>query len=195
MKLIQVRKKILNVETTNHEGGEAVQTPLQIGVIAVVVNNPFAGRFADANELAEFVKQGRNLANEMVPELVAALGGASNIETYGKGAIVGVNGELEHGATWHEAGGWAMRAVLTNAKSIVPASKFVGSAGSRLHVPLHHIEACYVRSHFNTAEVSVSDSPRPNELLFALAMSTGPRVHERLGGLRVEQISVGDGQR
>ena len=195
MKLIQVRKKILNVETTNHEGGEAVQTPLQIGVIAVVVNNPFAGRFADANELAEFVKQGRNLANEMVPELVAALGGASNIETYGKGAIVGVNGELEHGATWHEAGGWAMRAVLTNAKSIVPASKFVGSAGSRLYVPLHHIEACYVRSHFNTAEVSVSDSPRPNELLFALAMSTGPRVHERLGGLRVDQISVGDGQR
>ena len=195
MKLIQVRKKILNIETTYHEGGEAVQTPLQIGVIAVVVNNPFSGRFADANELAEFVKQGRNLANEMVPELVAALGGASNIETYGKGAIVGVNGELEHGATWHEAGGWAMRAVLTNAKSIVPASKFVGSAGSRLHVPLHHIEACYVRSHFNTAEVSVSDSPRPNELLFALAMSTGPRVHERLGGLRVEQISVGDGQR
>jgi len=186
MKLIQVRKKILNIETTYHEGGEAAQTPLQIGVIAVVVNNPFAGRFADANELAEFVKQGRNLANEMVPELVAALGGASNIETYGKGAIVGVNGELEHGATWHEAGGWAMRAVLTNAKSIVPASKFVGSAGSRLHVPLHHIEACYVRSHFNTAEVSVSDSPRPNELLFALAMSTGPRVHERLGGLRAE---------
>jgi len=195
MKLIQVRKKILNIETTYHEGGEAAQTPLQIGVIAVVVNNPFAGRFADANELAEFVKQGRNLANEMVPELVAALGGASNIETYGKGAIVGVNGELEHGATWHEAGGWAMRAVLTNAKSIVPASKFVGSAGSRLHVPLHHIEACYVRSHFNTAEVSVSDSPRPNELLFALAMSTGPRVHVRLGGLRVEQICVGDGQR
>jgi len=195
MKLIQVRKKILNIETTYHEGGEAAQTPLQIGVIAVVVNNPFAGRFADANELAEFVKQGRNLANEMVPELVAALGGASNIETYGKGAIVGVNGELEHGATWHEAGGWAMRAVLTNAKSIVPASKFVGSAGSRLHVPLHHIEACYVRSHFNTAEVSVSDSPRPNELLFALAMSIGPRVHERLGGLRVDQISVGDGQR
>ena len=195
MKLIQVRKKILNIETAYHEGGEAAQTPLHIGVIAVVVNNPFAGRFADANELAEFVKQGRNLANEMVPELVAALGGASNIETYGKGAIVGVNGELEHGATWHEAGGWAMRAVLTNAKSIVPASKFVGSAGSRLHVPLHHIEACYVRSHFNTAEVSVSDSPRPNELLFALARSTGPRVHERLGGLRVEQISVGDGQR
>lgn len=195
MKMIQVRKKILNVETTYHEGGQAGPTPLLIGLIAVVVNNPFAGRYAEAAELAEFVKQARELANEMVPELVAALGGASKIETYGKGAIVGVNGELEHGATWHEAGGWAMRAVLTTAKAIVPASKFVGSAGSRLHVPLHHIEACYVRSHFNTAEVSVSDSPRPNELLFALAMSTGPRIHERLGGLRADQISVGDGQR
>jgi len=193
--MIQVRKKILNVESTHHEGGPAAQTPLLIGLIAVVVNNPFVGRYADANELAEFVIQARHLANEMVPELVAALGGADKIETYGKGAIVGVHGELEHGATWHEAGGWAMRAVLTHAKSIVPASKFVGSAGSRLHVPLHHIEACYVRSHFNTAEVSVSDSPRPNELLFALAMSTGPRIHERLGGLRADQISVGDGQR
>lgn len=195
MDLIKVRKKILNVESTYHEGGAAAPVPLKIGLIAVVVHNPFAGRYASSEELAEFVKQGRELANEMVPELVAALGGADKIETYGKGAIVGVNGELEHGATWHEAGGWAMRAVLTSAKSIVPASKFVGSAGSRLHVPLHHIQACYVRSHFNTAEVSVSDSPRPNELLFALAMSTGARVHERLGGLRVDQISVGDGQR
>lgn len=195
MELIKVRKKILNVETTYHEGGPVASTPLKIGVIAVVVHNPFAGRWATDSELAEFVKQGRALANEMVPELVAALGGVDKIQAYGKGALVGVNGELEHGATWHEAGGWAMRAVLTSAKSIVPANKFVGSAGSRLHVPLHHIEACYVRSHFNTAEVSISDSPRPNELLFALAMSTGPRVHERLGGLRADQISVGDGQR
>ncbi len=195
MSLIAIRKKLLNVETTYHEGGAVAPVPVKIGVIAVVVHNPFAGRFADASELAAFVKEARSMANEMVPELVAALGGADKIETYGKGALVGINGELEHGAMWHEAGGWAMRAVLTTAKSIVPANKFVGSAGSRLHIPLHHIEACYIRSHFNTAEVSVCDSPRPNELLFALAMSTGARVHERLGGLRVEQISVGDGQR
>ena len=195
MSLINIRKKILNVETTYHEGGAVAAVPLKIGVVAAVVQNPFAGRFAEAAELAEFVKQARDMANEMVPELVAALGGVDAIETYGKGALVGVNGELEHGAIWHEAGGWAMRAVLTTAKAIVPANKFVGSAGSRLHIPLHHIEACYIRSHFNTAEVSVCDSPRPNEVLYALAMSTGPRVHERLGGLRVEQISVGDGQR
>jgi len=169
--------------------------PLKIGVIANVVKNPFAGRYASGEELQAYVKLARDMANDMVPVLIDALGGVDAIETYGKGALVGVNGELEHGAIWHEAGGWAMRAVLTSAKSIVPANKFVGSAGSRLHVPLHHIQACYVRSHFNTAEVSISDSPRPDEIVFALAMSTGARIHERLGGLRVEQISVGDGQR
>jgi hypothetical protein len=195
MSQIKIRKQLLNIETVYHEGGPVAAKPLKLGVIAVVVDNPFAGRFVGAEELAAFVKEGRMLANDMVPELIAALGGKDKIEAYGKGAIVGTNGELEHGAMWHEAGGWAMRAVLTQAKSIVPAAKFVGTAGSRLHVPLHHIEACYVRSHFNTIEISVADGPRPNELLFALGMATGPRVHERLGGLRVDQISVGDGQR
>ena len=192
---IQIRKQVLHVERTFHEGGPVASTPLLIGVVANVVANPFVGHHASAEELAVFVKKIRDMANDMVPPLVQALGGVSAIQAYGKGALVGVNGELEHGAVWHEGGGWAMRAVLTKAKSIVPSNKFVGSAGSRLHVPLHHIEASYVRSHFNTAEVSISDSPRPNEILFALAMATGPRIHERLGGLRVDQISVGDGQR
>jgi hypothetical protein len=192
---IQIRKQVLHVERTFHEGGPVASTPLLIGVVANVVANPFVGHHASAEELAVFVKKIRDMANDMVPQLVQALGGVTAIQAYGKGALVGVNGELEHGAVWHEGGGWAMRAVLTQAKSIVPSNKFVGSAGSRLHVPLHHIEASYVRSHFNTAEVSISDSPRPNEILFALAMATGPRIHERLGGLRVDQISVGDGQR
>lgn len=195
MSQIKVRKKILNTETVYHEGGPVAAIPLRLGVVAVVISNPFAERYAEGEELTAFVKEARDLANALVPELVDALGGKDKIEAYGKGAIVGTNGELEHGAIWHEAGGWAMRAVLTHAKSIVPASKFVGSAGSRLHIPIHHIEACYVRSHFNTVEISVADSPRPNELLYALAMATGPRVHERLGGLRVDQISVHDGQR
>jgi len=195
MSSISIRKQILSVEKTFHEGGPVASQPLKIGVIANVVKNPFAGRYASGEELQAYVKLARDMANDMVPVLIDALGGVDAIETYGKGALVGVNGELEHGAIWHEAGGWAMRAVLTSAKSIVPANKFVGSAGSRLHVPLHHIQACYVRSHFNTAEVSISDSPRPDEIVFALAMSTGARIHERLGGLRVEQISVGDGQR
>lgn len=195
MSQIQVRKQLLNIETVHHEFGPPADIPLKLGAIAAVVRNPFAGRYASAEELAAFVNEARELAKVMVPELIAALGGNDKIQAYGKGALVGTDGELEHGAMWHEAGGWPMRAVLTQAKSIVPAAKYVGPAGSRLHVPLHHIEACYVRSHFNTMEIGVSDAPRPNELLFALAMATGPRVHERLGGLRADQIKVGDGQR
>jgi hypothetical protein len=193
MSSINIRKKILTVETINHDGGPPIKTPLLIGLIACVIENPYAGKYVE--DLSKLVKDAREMANEMVPELIDALGGSDKIQTYGKGAIVGTYGELEHGAIWHEAGGWAMRAVLTQAKSIVPAAKTVASAGHRLQIPLHHIEAAYVRSHFNTIDVSIVDAPKPNELVYALAMSTGPRVHERLGGLRVEQISVGDGQR
>ena len=108
---------------------------------------------------------------------------------------MGVNGEMEHGAVWHEAGGWAMRAVLGEPKAIVPASKAVASAGCRLMVPLHYIHACYVRSHYNSMEVGIQDAPRPNEILYALVMGTGGRVHSRLGGLTKDKVSVNDGQR
>lgn len=193
MSLLQVRKKILNVESIYHEGGPPRDVPILAGCIAVVINNPYAGRYEE--DLSPLVKAAIELAKTMVPQLLAALGGADKIEAYGKAALVGVNGELEHGAVWHEAGGWAMRAELPKAKSIVPTAKAVVSAGTRLQVPMHHIEAAYVRSHFNTIDVGAIDAPRPNELLYALVMCTGGRVHERLGGLRVDQISVGDGQR
>jgi hypothetical protein len=192
MSLIRIRKKLLNVETIYHEGGTP-GSPLVQGSIAVVIENPYAGQYVE--DLTPLVRDARQMANELVPELVGALGGAERIQAYGKGAIVGLNGELEHGAVWHEAGGWAMRAVLSRAKSIVPAAKVVATAGTRLQVPLHHIEASYVRSHFNTMDVGVIDAPRPNELMYVLVMATGPRIHERLGGLRAGEISVGDGQR
>ena len=121
--------------------------------------------------------------------------GKENVEVYSKAAIVGVNGELEHGAVWHEAGGWAMRSVLGEPKAMVPAAKAVAATGYRLMVPLHYIHASYVRSHFNTMEIGIQDAPRPNEILFALVMGTGGRVHQRLGGLTKEQVSVHDGQR
>jgi len=193
MSLIKIRKKLLNIESIYHEGGPARTEPIVMGSIAVVIENPFAGRYVE--DLSEMVRDATEMAKGLVPELLAALGGPDRIQAYGKGAIVGVNGELEHGALWHEAGGWPMRAFLPQAKSIVPAAKVVASAGTRLQIPLHHIEACYVRSHFSTMDVGAIDSPRPNELLYALVMSTGSRVHERLGGLRADKISVGDGQR
>ena len=107
----------------------------------------------------------------------------------------GLAGELEHGAIWHKAGGWAMRAVLGEPKAIVPAAKAVASTGYRLMVPLHYIHACYVRSHYNSMEIGIQDAPRPKEILYALVMGTGGRVHERLGGLRKENIAGLDGQR
>lgn len=193
MSIIKIRKKLLNVESVYHEGGPARSEPILMGSIAVVIENPYAGRYVE--DLSELVKESAEMAKVLVPELIAALGGADKIQAYGKGAIVGLNGELEHGAIWHIGGGYPMRENLPKAKSIVPAAKVVASAGTRLHIPLHHIEAAYVRSHFSTIEVGTVDGPRPNELLYALVMSTGTRVHERLGGLRADEIKVGDGQR
>ncbi|MET3415053.1 amino acid synthesis family protein [Methylobacterium sp. 1030] len=193
MSTINIRKKLLNVETIYHEGGPTAARPVKQGMAAIVFRNPYAGRYVE--DLSELSRDAKEAAKEMVPELLDALGGPDRIEAYGKGAIVGVNGELEHGAIWHEAGGWVMRAALPKAKSIVPAAKTVASAGTRLLIPLHNIEACYVRSHFSTMEVGLVDGPRPDEILYALVMSTGGRIHERLGGLRQEDVSVGDGQR
>ena len=193
MSLVKIRKKLLNIENIYHEGGPVRDEPIKMGSIAVVLQNPYAGRYVE--DLQPFVDDATKMANEIIPELITALGGADNIQAYGKGAIVGLNGELEHGAIWHIACGWPMRSYLPKAKSIVPAAKVVATAGTRLPIPLHHIEACYVRSHFSTLDVGVIDGPRPDELLYALVMSTGTRVHERLGGLRADEIAVGDGQR
>jgi hypothetical protein len=192
MSLIQVRKRLLNVETVHHEGGPMAAVPLRLAAAAAVVRNPYAGRYEP--DLLPFMAELRSLGRELADELVGVLG-KDRVEAYGKAAIVGVKGELEHGAVWHEAGGWAMRAALGEPKAIVPAAKAVAGAGYRLIVPLHYIHAAYVRSHFNAMEVGVQDGPRPDEIVFALVMADGGRVHSRLGGLTKEQVKVHDGQR
>lgn len=192
MSLIQVRKRQLLVETIFHEGGPPASVPLRMAAALAVVRNPYAGRYEP--DLLPFMAELRTLGRELAEELVQVLG-RECVQAYGKAAIVGVNGELEHGAVWHEAGGWAMRAVLGEPKAIVPAAKAVASAGYRLMVPLHHTQAAYVRSHFNSMEVGVQDGPRPDEIVFGLVMADGGRVHSRLGGLTVDQIRVNDGQR
>ena len=192
MSLIQIRKRQLTVETIHHEGGPPHERPLRMAAAAAVLRNPYAGRYEP--DLLPFMAELRGLGRELAEELVGVLG-REQVQAYGKAAVVGVNGELEHGAVWHEAGGWAMRSVLGEPKAIVPAGKAVANAGYRLMVPLHHIHAAYVRSHFNSMEVGVQDGPRPDEIVFALVMADGGRVHQRLGGLRQDQISVGDGQR
>jgi len=171
----------------------------------------------------------------MAEKLRAAMDvAADRIQGYGKGAIVGAAGELEHGALWHVPGGYAMRELLgwkgdrvrytqgrptvlllddgatktsagvleseqpgqhANALAIVPSTKKVGGPGTALDVPLTHINASYVRSHFDAIEVRVPGAPAADEIVFILAMSTGPRVHARVGGLRADDIRLWDGLR
>ncbi|WP_342619445.1 amino acid synthesis family protein [Rhodoferax sp. GW822-FHT02A01] len=190
---IEIRKRSLTIETVFHEGGPAPYKPLRLAAACAVIRNPFAGFFEP--DLLPFMAELRSLGTLLAEELVTALGGRERIEAYSKAAIVGVNGELEHGAVWHEAGGWAMRQVLGEPKAIVPAAKCVANTGYRLMVPLHYIHAAYVRSHFNSFEVGIQDAPRPNEILFALIMADGGRIHSRLGGLTKDQVTVHDGQR
>jgi hypothetical protein len=187
-----IRKTQVAVEETWHERGPRLQSPLRVGMACAVIRNPFAGRYE--KDLLPFMAELRELGTLLSKQLIERLD-ANKVEAYGKGAIVGEDGELEHGALWHEAGGWAMRSVLGEPKAIVPAAKTVGTLGTRLMIPLGHIQAAYVRSHFGTAEMTVWDAPRRDEIVYGLAMATGGRVHERSGGLKAVDIKINDGQR
>lgn len=190
---IQIRKCVVNVEEIYHEGGQPVTVPLLIGTAAAVIRNPFAGSYEP--DLKPFMAELRELGTMLSSRLIVRLGGAERIQAYGKGAIVGDDGELEHGALWHEAGGWALRALLGEPKAIVPSAKSIGGIGARLIVPLGHIHAAYVRSHFNSADLTVWDAPRRAEIVFGLCAATGGRIHARVGGLDAANVVGGDGLR
>ncbi|MBR1270358.1 amino acid synthesis family protein [Bradyrhizobium sp. AUGA SZCCT0222] len=189
----EIRKTSLSVETIWHERGPRLATPLLVGTAIAVIRNPFAGRYQP--DLMPFQASLRALGRELGAGLMERLGGSAMIEAYGKGIVVGEDGELEHGAVWHEAGGQGMREVLSQPKAIVPAAKTIGGPGTRLMVPLGHVHAAYVRSHFGTAEMTMWDAPRRDEIAFGLVMATGGRPHARIGGLSADAISVHDGQR
>lgn len=191
---VHLRKRLTVVEEIFHEGGPRPYLSLRRAAALAVIQNPFAGQYVE--EIASFMEDLKPLGLEMAESLVAALGGdATIIEAYGKGAIVGAKGELEHGALWHVPGGYAMREILGGAKAIVASTKKVGGPGARLDVPITHINASYVRSHFDSMEVGLADAPRANEILLALVMTTGPRIHARVGGLKAWEIKGEDGLR
>ncbi len=191
---IQLRKKQIAVEEIFHEGGPIPSTPLRRASAVVVIRNPFAGRYVE--EIASFMDDLNPVGLEMARSLVSALGGDPKIiQSYGKGAIVGSAGELEHGALWHVPGGYAMREILGGAKAIVASAKKVGGPGTRLDIPITHINASYVRSHFDAMEIGLTDAPRADEILLALVMTTGPRIHARVGGLKASEIKGEDGLR
>jgi hypothetical protein len=213
--MIEVRRILTHVEDIHHEFGPVAAEPLRRGAIAVVLTNPFAGRYeADILPMMDALQR---LGVEMAQRLRAAMDvPAERIQGYGKGAIVGGSGELEHGALWHVPGGYAMRELLGwkgdrnayargeaddakgqpgNALAIVPSTKKVGPPGATLDVPLTHINASYVRSHFDAMEVRVPGAPAAGEIVFILVMSTGARVHARVGGLKAADIAKWDGLR
>ncbi|WP_137932701.1 amino acid synthesis family protein [Mesorhizobium comanense] len=194
MPAVVVRKFLVQVEEIFHEGGPPAARPPKRGAIVAVIANPFAGRYVE--EITGFMEDLKPLGLEMARRLIDAMGeGVAAIEGYGKGAIVGAAGELEHGALWHNPGGYAMRELLGNAKAIVPSTKKVGGPGTRIDIPITHINASYVRSHFDAIEVGVGDAPRSDEMAVILAMTTGARVHARVGGLAAADIKGEDGLR
>ena len=191
---VKVRKFLITVEDVFHEGGPVAAKPYRRGAILAVIENPFAGAYVE--NIEPFMDDLKPLGLRMARKLLAALGGdAKSIEGYGKGAIVGEAGEAEHAALWHAPGGYAMRDVLGGAKAIVPSTKKVGGPGARLDVPVTHVNASYVRSHFDAIEVGVTDAPRSHEMVVALVMTTGARVHARAGGLKASDIKGEDGLR
>jgi Amino acid synthesis len=203
--MIELRRVFTQIEDIHHEFGPPAAMPQRRGSIAAVLTNPFAGRYVqDILPMMEALQPlGITLAQQLHKALQMPV---AQIESYGKGAIVGAAGELEHGALWHVPGGYAMRELLGwkgeakagqpgNALAIVPSTKKVGPPGAALDVPLTHINASYVRSHFDAIEVRVPGAPAADEIVFILVMSSGARVHARVGGLVAADITRWDGLR
>ena len=192
--LIEIRRVQTTVEEIFHEFGPLPGRTERIASVCAVLTNPYAGRHEpDILPMMEALKPA---GLDMATRCLNALGGdPKTVEGYGKGAIVGSAGELEHGALWHVPGGYAMREILGNAKAIVPSTKKVAGPGARIDIPVAHINAGYVRRDFGAGEIGLSGSPQADELVFVLVMTTGARIHERVGGLRADEISVWDGQR
>jgi hypothetical protein len=191
--LFPLRRVVVQTEEIRHEGGPPPTEPLLKAAALAVVGNPYAGRYEPDIEHA--MDDLKPLGDYLAHRLVTVLGGPDRIEGYGKGAIVGSDGELEHGALWHVPGGYAMRRALPDALAIVPSAKKVGGPGTRLDVPITHKTASYVRGHFDAMEVGIPAGPRRDELLLVLVMSTGARIHARVGGLQPEQIEERNGLR
>ena len=192
--LVKVRKFVATIEETHHDGGPLLARPVTKAVVGAVVANPYAGRHVA--DIQPMMKALEPLAVDLTERVMKVLGAqGADLEAYGKGVIVGLGGELEHAALWHQPSGFGIRHAMGGAKSIVPSTVKVATAGARIDIPLHHVTAAYVRSHFDAMEFCVPDGPKPDEIVFIVAASIGGRPHARVGGLTPGEIKLGDGQR
>jgi hypothetical protein len=191
----KIRKLIVTVEETRQEMGKAVEPPVRKAAAVAVIENPFAGRFVQ--DLKPLMDIGEQLGDLLTRRCVAALGiPGGRAESYGKAAIVGENGELEHAAAvLHPQMGKSVRAVLEKGAALIPSAKKMGAPGTPIDVPLGHKDAAFVRSHFDAIEVRVNDAPRANEILVAIAVTDSGRPLPRVGGLQKHEIKGEDGLR
>lgn len=177
-----IRRIIINVDRTWHEGGPRLAKPVRRGWAAAVAANPFAGRYAE--DLIPYMESLEPLAFDLTRELMGALGlRPSEVESYGKGSIVGENGEMEHAAIWHNPGGAGIRRAVEGGAAGVSGSMKIGPVGTTLDLSICNMDASNVRSHYNSLSVTIGDAPRPNEIVFIVALSDGGRPHARLGSL------------
>jgi hypothetical protein len=189
---IDIRKLVTVVEEIHADAGRALGRPIRRAAAIAVIRNPFAGRFEA--ELAPLVATGEALGSVLGKRAAEALGGA--VESYGKAAIVGLAGELEHAAALlHPTLGTPFRAAVGGGKAIIPSAKKMGVAGTAVDVPLHYKDAAFVRTHFDAMEVRVPDAPRPDEIVVVLVVTDGGRPHPRVGGLTKDAVRGEDGLR
>ena len=191
----KIRKIVTVVEETRSEMGQVVDPPVRRAACIAVIENPFAGRYVD--DLQELIDIGEELGGLLAQYAVNALGiEGPRAESYGKAAAVGENGELEHAAAiLHPKLGTPVRKTLGKGAALIPSSKKRGGPGVTLDVPLGHKDAAYVRSHFDGMEVRISDAPRANEIMVAVAVTDSGRPLPRVGGLTKDQIKGDDGLR
>ncbi len=191
----KIRKLGVFVEETHEEGGKAISPPTRKAVAAAVIENPFAGQYVE--DLSALMEIGAELGGLLGEKCVAALGiTPDEAESYGKAAMVGENGELEHAAAiLHPKMGAPLRKAVKKGAALVPSSKKRGGMGQDLDVPLGHKDAAYVRSHFDGVEIRFNDAPRANEILVAIAVTDSGRPLPRVGGLTADEAKGEDGLR
>jgi len=178
----EVRKYVAYIEDTLIEGGKAAETPLRMATVAAVLKNPWAGRGFVEDLRPEILAFAPVLGAEMVARLMPLVGGGENVEAFGKCAIVGTNGEIEHGSALIHTlrfGNFLRDAV--NSTEFISFSNKRGGPGNPVTFPLKHITKGGARSHFLTAEFSIMDAPGPDEIVIAIGVATGGRPHARIG--------------
>ncbi|MBX9751205.1 MAG: amino acid synthesis family protein [Roseococcus sp.] len=190
-----IRKLFTSVEETRLEMGREVSPPIRRAIAAMVLKNPFAGRYVE--DLSELIEASVPLGAELAARAIAALGiPGDQVQSFGKAAIVGEDGELEHAAALlHPKMGAPVRAALGKGPALIPSAKKRGGPGTPIDIPLGHKDAAFVRSHFDAIEARITDAPMRDEILLCLALTTGGRPLPRVGGLTTGEIIGQDGLR